>query len=614
MSASVPAFRQPRARVKPIAYEDASPQRLARTKGTAIAQIAGPPMWPVLLHHGTARMNMLRAWRTSWMQHYQLLETYLMPRRGVFINTAQPTPNAMIRGMPINQSIVDPTGVYASRRCSAGMMSGLMSPSRQWFKLKPALMARENQPPEAIAWFEEVEDRLYTVFGRSNFYESGAQMFEDLVNFGTGPMLIYEDANDLVRCYTPCPGEYFVASSSANRVETFGRMFVMTVSAIVQMFGLENCPNDVQQLWRDKGGALEIEKLVCHLIEPNFEVQSPTGSAGVIPGGYTWREMYWMWGASNERPLSLQGFADQPHIVPRWAVTSNDAYGRSVAMDVLPDIMQLQVETERKAEAIEKMVRPPMLASMEMKNEPASILPGKVTYVAQLTAGTGMRPAYEVAPDIKAFMEDIAAIQLRVKEGFFNDLFVQLEMLGNKQMTAYEVAQRNQEKLQILGPVVERLQNEALAPAIKRVFHIMNRKGLLPPVPDSLHGTALGIEYVGVLALAQKAAKTAALERGASTVSSLAQVHPEVGDVVDWGAWTREYLDDLFWPKSVLNTPQAAAQLAQDRKQQMAQQQALSGAEQASKAAQNMGNVDVGGGMNAISAMTGLGGSPGGTA
>jgi hypothetical protein len=324
--------------------------------------------------------------------------------------------------------------------------------------------------------------------------------------------------------------------------------------------------------------------------------------------------MYWVWGASNERPLSMQGFVDQAHVVPRWAVTSNDAYGRSVAMDALPDIMQLQVMTEREAEAIEKQVRPPMLASMEMKNEPASILPGKVTYVNQLDAGKGMRPMYEVSPDLKAFMESKAAIQMRIKEGFFNDLFVMLEQMGQKQMTAYEVAQRNQEKLQILGPVVERLQNEALAPIIKRIYRIMDRKGLLPPVPDALHGVALGIEYVGVLALAQKAAKTASLERFASTTSALAQAHPEIADNVDWDEWTREYADDLFVSKKIMKDPKLIAQIRAQRQQQQQQQQMLSGAEQASKAAANIGSIDVGGGQNAISMMTGLGGSPGGTA
>jgi hypothetical protein len=388
-----------------------------------------------------------------------------------------------------------------------------------------------------------------------------------------------------------------------------GRLFVMTVSAIVEMFRLENCPPDVQQLWREKGGALEMEKLVAHIIEPNSEISAPgmPDGAGVVPGGFAWRESYWIWGSSSEWPLSLAGFHDQPHLVPRWAVTSNDAYGRSVGMDVFPDIVQLQIETLRKGEAIDKQVRPPMLASIDMMNQPASILPGKITFVSQLSADKGMRPAYTVNPEIREMMEDLKEIQLRIREGFFNDLFMQLEQV-TKQMTAYEVAARNQEKLQVLGPVVERLQNEALAPAIKRIFRIMERKGVLPPLPPSLHGVPLGIEYVGILALAQKAATSAALEQFANSMNAQQQLHPEVADIWDVTKWGQQMGETLFIPVEIMNTPDQIAALRQARAKQQQAAAAMAAAQHASETAQNLSNVQVGGGQNAISLMTGLGG------
>lgn len=547
----------------------------------------------------------------SWMAHWSLLEAYILPRRGIFINSAMPTPNAMIRGATINQSILDPTGTYAMRRCAAGIMSNEMSPSRQWFKLKPALFDREDSPKDALEWFEEVEDRMTTVMGRSNFYDEAAQMFEDLVTFGTAPMIIYADDTDLIRCYTPCPGEYFVASSAANRVETFARLFLMTVSAIVEMFGLDNCPPEVQEQWANKGGSLEVERIVSHIIEPNMplSVSGSDGEEAVVEGGFTWRETYWCWGLNSEYPLSLAGFHEQPHIVPRWAVTSNDAYGRSVGMDVLPDILQLQVETSRKAEAIEKQVRPPMLASMHMKNEPSSILPGKITYVDSLDAGKGMRPAYTVMPQIREMMEDIHEIQARIREGFFADLFSQLESV-TKQMTAFEVASRNQERLQALGPVIERLQNECLAPAIKRVFRIMERKGVLPPLPPSLHGMPLGIQYIGIMALSQKAAKTASLERWGQIMTQTAATSPEVSDIWDVEVWSREMADDLFLPQKILRDPKEVAAIRAARAKQMQLQQTLAAAGAASQIGKNLGDTDVGGGLNSLQLLTGLGGSP----
>lgn len=593
------------------AYEQSGPEQLALQNPKAQPQPAPDREWLALKQHLESRLIMLRAWRMSWIQHWSLLESYILPRRGIFINAASPTPNTMIRGLPINQTIIDPTGTQAMRRCAAGMMSGLMSPSRPWFKLKPQHQAREEADEEVQVWFEEVEDRMYDILGRSNFYDSGAQMFEDLVTFGTSPMILYEDEMEVIRAYVPCPGEYFLASSNANRVESLFRQFVMTTAQIVEMFGLEQCPAEIQSAWQQKGNALEVERLIGHAIEPNFPIDSPgMGEVGRVEGDFTWRECYWVWGASSHQALSIRGFNDQPHIVPRWSTTSNDPYGRSVAMDVLPDIMQLQQETLRKAEALEKQVRPPMLASAELKNEPSSILPGKVTYVAGLGADKGMRPIYTVNPNIKDLSEDLMQLQKRIQIGFFNDLFMMLETASNKNMTAYEVAQRQQEKLQVLGPVIEKLQNECLAPAIKRVFRIMERKGMLPPIPEQLQNAKLGIEYIGMLALAQKASSTAALERFAATMGNMQAADPNAGDMWDRDEWTREYAENLFISKKILNSPEQVAKLRMAKQKQMQAMQQMQTAQVAAQGAETLSNVDVGGGQNAIQAMLGTAPSP----
>lgn len=595
-------------------YERASAKRLSKEQPVTTANPDwAPSWWGEFRTHAEARLNQLRAWRFSWAEHWSLLETYILPRRGIFINAAQPTPNAMIRGLPINQNIVDPTGTQAMRVCAAGLMSGLMSPSRPWFKLKPALFAREDADPDAQAWFEEVEDRMYTILGRSNFYDSGTQMFEDLTVFGTGPVIIYEDEIDVIRCYVPCPGEYLLAVGPNGRVQTLYRQFNMTISQIVEMFGLNNCPRSVQEMWYGKGGSLENEMLVAHSIEPNFPVQKPRAAeVGVIPGDFAYREVYWVWGSSDTHPLSLRGFKDPPHICPRWAVTSNDAYGRSVGMDVLPDIMQLQQETRRKAEAIEKMVRPPLLGDMSLKNEPSSVLPGHVTWVQSLDSGKGMRPVYEVKPEIEEMMQDLKEIQARIKTGFFNDLFLMLsQMDGVQPRNELELNMRQMEKIQVLGPVIERFENEGATPAIQRVFQIMKRKGLLPPLPKSLVGIPLGIEYVSMMRLAQRAAQTAGLEQYGRLTIQLAQVWPEARFTLNPAAFLAEYREQLSVPAKVVNTPQQVQQLMQQQQQQQAAAQAAetlpNAASKLAGAASDLGNVDVGGGLNAIQMMLGQG-------
>jgi hypothetical protein len=591
-----------------IRYERSSPSLLAQEDPNPPTELlANNAEWHDLRTHLESRLLMMNNWRLSWWRHWALLAENILPRRYHWLIT----PNTMTRGFPINQNIVDPTGSMAMRVCASGLKEGLTSPSRPWFKIKAATPGFEPDKPAQL-WFDAVEGLIYSTMAQSNFYDSLTQVFEDLSVFGTSPMIIYEDERDIIRCQVPCAGEYYLAVSNTNRVETLNRKFVMTCSQIVQMFGLENCPGTVQEMWRTKGAALDTEFIVAHSIEPNFSVQNGSGGAlSPLGGHFPYREFYWAWGSSTERPLSARGFYEEPFIAPRWAITSNDPYGRSPGMDVLPDIMQLQLESKRKAEAIEKHVRPPLLASFDLKNEPSSALPGHVTYVANLGPQAGMRPVYEVNPQLQWMVADIKEIQERIKNGFFNNIFL-LHSDTTKEQTAYEVQKRDQEKMAVLGPVIDRFQNEGAGPAIKRIFGILSRRKVLPPIPDSLRGVGLGIEYVSMLAMAQKAAATTSIERVLATAGNMMAADPEIMDNFDLDETIREYGELMSAPHKIFKDRAAMQQKRDERRKQQAQQQQEAQAQahigQAAQTAKVMSDTPVGGASSALDLMMGMGG------
>lgn len=598
-------------------YERAGATLLA--KQAAAPEVAPlPPKdevaeWNVLRGHLEARLVALRTWRQSWWtQNWSDLAQYIEPRRSIWLTQSTgglPSPNNMTRGRPINNSIVDPTATYAVRVCSSGIMSGLASPSRPWFKVVPSVKVEIDD--DGRKWLDDVEDRIYTILAGSNFYNSFAQECEDLVVFGTAPVITYEDENDLLRCYNPVTGEYYLSSSATLRVDGLYRTFVMTVAQIVDFFGIKNCSASVRKLWQQKGSSLEIEMIVAHSIEPNFGIQG--SEIGKVPGNFAWREVYWIYGDGSEKPLSMRGFVEQPFTAPRWSTQSNDAYGRSVGMDVLPDVIQLQVETLRKAEAIEKQVRPPMIASLELKNQPSSILPGHVTYVQNLGTGTGMRPMYEVNPDISGMMADLAAIQQRIKVGFFNDLFLMLEQPApGDRKTAYEVAQKMQEKLNVIGPVIENIITESLKPRLKRVFGIVRRKNMLPPLPDSLKGVPLDVEFISMLALAQKAAATGGIERLVALVGNMAAVFPEAKDNLDADSTIRQMGEFLGVPQQILRSMDDVRAMRQQQQEAMKsmQQQAVMAqgaatAKTGAQAAKVLSDTQVGAGGDALAQLMG---------
>jgi len=565
--------------------------------------------WIDLRSHLESRLRQMTNWRLSWWRHWSLLAENILPRRYHWLIT----PNTMARGGPINQTIIDSTGTRAMRICAAGLKEGLTSTSRPWFKVEIDGVDNTVLPDDALNWLDHVGDVIYSVMAKSNFYDSLTQLFEDLTTFGTSPMLIYEDEQDVIRCYVACTGEYYLAVSSAHRVESLYTQRVMTISQIVQHFGLENCPNDVQQMWRTKGASLDVERIVAMAIEPSFPILNSSGQSFSPLRGrqFSWREVYWVWGSSTERPLSVRGFHDEPFICPRWATTSNDPYGRSAGMDALPDIMQLQLMQKRKAEAIEKHVNPPLLASADLKNQPSSSLPGKVTYVANLGPQSGMRPVYEVSPELQYMVQDIEQTQKRIADGgFFNDLFLMMAQT-TKEMTAAEVAERKQEKLQVLGPIIDRFQNEGAGPAIRRIYAIARRRGLIQPAPDSLRGLPMTIRYVSLLVLAQKAAATSAMERLAAMMGNMAGVKPEVLDNVDEDEFIRDYGHMLGNKHKIFRDPKKVAAIRQQRQQAQSQQQQqammMQGSAHAAQTAKVLSDTPVGAGNNALDLMLGGG-------
>ncbi|TIN81210.1 portal protein, partial [Mesorhizobium sp.] len=70
-------------------------------------------------------------------------------------------------------------------------------------------------------------------------------------------------------------------------------------------------------------------------------------------------------------------------------------------------------------------------------------------------------------------------------------------------------------------------------PVIDRTYAIMIRNNMLPPPPPDLHGQPLKIEYISILAQAQKAVATGAVERGFAFAGQLAAVKPDVLDKLD---------------------------------------------------------------------------------
>lgn len=549
-----------------------------------------------LLEHLHGRLAGLRTNRYSWWVHWLELANYILPRRYKWLVT----PNQTSRGSPINGFIIDSSGTLAARNCASGLMAGITSPTRPWFRFGIKGIIRDDANPAAL-WMSEVESRIMTVMQESNFYTGMGVVYHDLTVFGTGPMYIYEDYDDVIRCYNPCAGEYFVDNSYRLQIDTIYREFTLTTQQVMQEFPDADWSALVRQAANQGGGALTREVVVQCAVEPNDD------RFDVVSQRFPYREVYWERGADNNQILSARGFHEFPAICPRWDIVSNDAYGRSPGMDALPDIKQLQQETRRKAQAIDKIVNPPMVADVQMKNQPASLLPGGVTYVTGLTQSgrPGFAPVYQVNPNLADMTNDLNEIKERISRIFFNDLFLMISSLDTVR-TATEIDARREEKLVMLGPVLERFQNEALDPAINRIFQIMLRAGLLPPAPPEIQGQSLEIEYVSILAMAQRAARTSGIERVLGLGGNMAAVRPDVLDNINFDSAIKTYASDLNVPPKIMNSEEVMDGIRQQRAAQAAADKQAAQMAEAIKGAETLSKTDMSS-RNALTALVGQG-------
>ncbi len=539
------------------------------------------------------RLVGLRTDRWSYWQHWRQLSDFILPRRGRYLMT----PNQATRGDPVGSRIINETPTLAARTLSAGLMAGLTSPARPWFRLSIRDLDVSDNTPVRL-WLDEVTKRMLTVLSQSNAYNALHVIYEELGVFGTGCLLIEEDNEDVIRCQTLTAGEYYLASSGRNQIDTLYREYVLTTGQLVERFGFGNCSPQVQSLW--KSNQLDKEVLVAHAIEPNDD------RAPQVPGlkGRKFRSIIWEFKQSPDLVLDLRGYHELPFCAPRWHVIGNDAYGRGPGMECLAASKMLQQLKKRSAQAIDKMINPPMVADVQMKNEPASLLPGGVTYVQNLGPGTGFRPAYEVPPQIQGAEEKIAKAEERIKSTFFADLFLMISQLDTVR-TATEIIERKQEKMLMLGPFLERSQFELINPFIERLFAIMHRAGLIPPAPREIQNRAFDIECVSTLADAQKSTATTGIERLVAFVGNLAAAKPEALDNVDFDETVREYADLIGVTQKLIVAQQQRDKIRQQRQQQAAQQQQAQLSMAAVQGGKTLSETDVGGGQNALQKMLG---------
>jgi hypothetical protein len=537
------------------------------------------------------RLSSMKQERTSFETHWRELSEYIQPRRGRFEISDRN------KGEKRNTKIINSKATMALRTASSGLMANLTSPARPWFRLETPDFELMEFAPVKI-WLSDVEKIMMAIFNESNLYNVLPVLYTELLLFGTAAMSHVDDFEDVSRFYPHTIGSYYIAQNNRQDIRTFYREFEWTCGQIVGEFGIENVSHQIKDCY-DKG---DYEKWwpIVHAVEENPEFNEDESSRNNKKKRYS--SVYYEPGIdknSRESVLRMRGFDDFPVYVPRWDVTGEDIYGTSCpGMVALGDVKALQIEEKRKAQAIEKMVNPPLKGPGSLRNIPVSSLPGGITTYDSDTTREGLQPIYQVDPRLGELMADMQAIEQRIDRAFYVDLFLAIsQMQGIQPRNEMEIMRREEEKLLMLGPVIERLFDDLLDPLIDRTFSQAVKAEILPPPPPELEGMDLKVNYISSLAQAQRAVGTGSIERVATFIGNLAGASgdPSVWDKYDKDQAVDEFASMVGVPPRTIVPDEAVAAQREERaaKQQQAEQMAMmgQGADAAAKIGQAVGGA-----------------------
>ena len=538
------------------------------------------------------RWASLKSERSSWDGAWKEISDYLIPGSGRFKTSDRND------GKKRHTNVLDSTATRALRTLAAGMMSGMTSPARPWFRLDVADPG-VAQTHAVRSWSADATDMMRRVFQKSNLYRALHVVYEELGAFATGCMLVLPDYRNIIRCYPLTAGEYAISTDHRGEVNTLYREFDMTVAQMVEEFGEDAVSETVRNAYRNRN--MDQWITVIHAIEPRAHYDRSKADGLNMP----WRSCYMEASATDGKLLRESGFKRFPALCPRWAVTGGDIYGRGPGQEAIGDIKQLMHEQLRKAQGIDYQTNPPLQVPASMKGRDVDTLPGGVSYVDMAAPTGGIRTAFEVTLDLNYLLQDINDVRGRINAAFYADLFLMLANSTNTQMTATEVAERHEEKLLMLGPVVERMNNELLDPLIEITFDYMMEAGVLPPPPPELEGREIDVEFVSMLAQAQRAIGINSIDRFLNTLAAVSQYKPGILDRLNEDALADTLQERLGVDPDILVSKEQADEIRAARAQAQAQQEQAAMMQQAADTARSLAQADTSG-QNALTDVAGM--------
>ena len=553
------------------------------------------------------RYRMLLALRQPFNLEWDTLQRYILPKLNRdFVGKRK-------RHKPMDtDNIINTTGTQAHTVASGGMQVAITPPARRWMK-----MAHRPQAPGADVpgvwreWLQYADDNLFSFWDRTDLYGMLAGIYDEHVLLGTAAGMgtpVYGDPDVDFVWKQILGGEYCIVENSNGLVDTIYRKTMMTVAQLVERYGRSDglggqpdwktaLSGRVRQAW--EGGKWQEPVELLQVIGPSPFLDAYVGDANALRYQEVVMEMEGNQGV-DDKPgnfLSRNRFRVMPAFCGRWEWTGSSPWGMSPGMEALPDVRQLQEMEEKKGTALSLLINPPLQGPPSLANQRVTSLPGDVNYVEGIGAGQPLMPVYQVRPDIDKFAMEMERVEARVRRTFYADLFMAfIERPGIQPLNESEIWERKEEKLMGLGPVLDRLDREIIRPIVEISLDYLITSGEMDAPPEGLEDA--DIEYLNIIAVAQKTQGLTAISDTVSFISTVAEKQAAVGmeptawDHLDVSETVKGFATRRGADMRILRDDDEVEELQEQRAQARAQQAQLEAAQQAAATAKDAAAAD----------------------
>ena len=417
------------------------------------------------------------------------------------------------------EHMYDGTAMQSNTDLANAVHSFIANPSERNFGIKVTAAQRElNDDSEVREYLDLVSDILAAELSddRTMFTSALQEAFLDLA---FGNMVVNQEWNadegHLIFKACPLATSYF-DENQYGLIDCMYRCLVMNMRQINQKFH--------EAKWdRKEEDDKKPDKTfhVLHAVKPRSDVVYGKETKTNMPFKSCW--------VLEEKKVLLEesGYVTFPYHVGRWSKSDEELYGRGPAINCLPDIRMLNRMEFTIIKAAQKAVDPPLIMPSDGFIGRFKTAPGSINY-SDPSMGEFEVQTLEHKGKLDIGLEMSEQKREFIRRCFYAD-WVKL-MPKKERQTAYEISELVEQQLRMMSPMLGRLQTEVFVPLIQRSYTLMDRAGVLPPLPPLLDGVRLEVDYVTAAARAQAATRLVSYNR---LVQNLAILQPFAPDVMD---------------------------------------------------------------------------------